>query len=232
MTITIHRHHSTQLAVPPSQTQLLPPQSTGAPPGKNCGSTQYRLTIVNQAESSLQFKTNWTGTIESGTLGTGKILYFAQGEAGVRVQRGYGLGAGNTLIEGSWKPNGVPDIDVSMVDDFSMPIVCADSTGTVVTGCNIDLGGETDCNSKGGTWSTNLQNCLNPAGAPSNPLNNGPQVAFSLFARAKPLPIRKIRRPTCTISMSCLSCAVLGRRVQPMGATYLQRRSNEAMTTS
>ena len=133
---------------------------------------------MNQDDSSLQYAADWTGNTQSGTLGSGQDLCFAQGSAGGRVQIGHGLGAGNTLIEGSWTSTGAPDIDVSMVDGFSVPIVCADNTGTVVTGCNIELGGETDCNSKGGTWNADLQNCLNPAGGATNPLNNGPPVAY------------------------------------------------------
>jgi hypothetical protein len=60
---------------------------------------------------------------------------FPTGWAG-RIYVGPNLNPDGSKIEGSY--TGPPDIDVSYVDGYSVPITCS-SKGTAVSGCNIDL---------------------------------------------------------------------------------------------
>ena len=60
---------------------------------------------------------------------------FPTGWAG-RVYVGPNLNPDGSKIEGSY--TGPPDIDVSYVDGYSVPITCS-SEGTAVSGCNVDL---------------------------------------------------------------------------------------------
>ena len=60
---------------------------------------------------------------------------FPTGWAG-RIYVGPNLNPDGSKIEGSY--TGPPDIDVSYVDGYSVPITCS-SQGTAVSGCNIDL---------------------------------------------------------------------------------------------
>ena len=60
---------------------------------------------------------------------------FPTGWAG-RICVGPNLNPDGSKIEGSY--TGPPDVDVSYVDGYSVPITCS-SEGTAVTGCNIDL---------------------------------------------------------------------------------------------
>lgn len=53
-----------------------------------------------------------------------------------RIYVGPNLNPDGSKIEGSY--TGSPDIDVSYVDDYSVPITCS-SEGTAVSGCNINL---------------------------------------------------------------------------------------------
>jgi len=90
---------------------------------------------------------------------------FPTGWAG-RIVVGPSLNPNGTKIEGSY--TGPPDIDVSYVDGFSVPITCS-SEGTVVSGCNINLFEQGTCE--------NLAEghvCLNPARV----LADGPATSF------------------------------------------------------
>ena len=60
---------------------------------------------------------------------------FPTGWAG-RVYLGPNLNSDGSKIEGSY--TGPPDIDISFVDGYSVPITCS-SQGVPVTGCNIEL---------------------------------------------------------------------------------------------
>jgi hypothetical protein len=71
---------------------------------------------------------------------TTRYLY-PTGWAG-RVDIGPNLSPYGSKIEGSF--TGPPDIDVSYVDGYSVPITCS-SQGIAVTGCNIDLFKQTTC---------------------------------------------------------------------------------------
>jgi hypothetical protein len=59
-----------------------------------------------------------------------------------RVGVGFNLNPMSSKIEGSF--TGPPDIDVSYVDGYSVPITCS-SQGKTVTGCNLDLFNQGRC---------------------------------------------------------------------------------------
>lgn len=85
-----------------------------------------------------------------------------------RLYVGKTLNNANSKIEGSY--TGPPDVDVSYVDGYSLPVTCS-SQGVVVSGCNIPLfnDGHT-C----GHVDNNGPVCINPqAGVP-----NGPATPF------------------------------------------------------
>ena len=91
---------------------------------------------------SLSFGSNAGGPTPVGnpsptTLSDNAFTQFAfpTGWAG-RVYMGPNLNPDGSKIEGSF--TGPPDIDVSCVDGYSVPITCS-SEGVAVTGCNIDL---------------------------------------------------------------------------------------------
>ncbi|MCJ1386319.1 hypothetical protein MMC17_009445 [Xylographa soralifera] len=81
---------------------------------------------------------------------------FPTGWAG-RIYVGPNLNYNGSKIEGSY--TGPPDIDVSYVDGYSVPITCS-SEGIAVAGCNIDL-----FEQQGITCNTQVDGpvCLNPA---------------------------------------------------------------------
>ena len=70
--------------------------------------------LANAASTQYSFPTGWAG----------------------RINVGPNLNPNGSKIEGSY--TGPPDIDVSYVDGYSVPITCS-SGGTAVSGCNIDL---------------------------------------------------------------------------------------------
>ena len=92
---------------------------------------------------------------------------FPTGWAG-RIYVGPNLNPDGSKIEGSF--TGPPDIDVSYVDGYSVPITCS-SEGLAVTGYNIDLFKQPDisCNTQ-----VDGPICLNPA----QNIANGPAPPF------------------------------------------------------
>ncbi|CZR65335.1 uncharacterized protein PAC_15235 [Phialocephala subalpina] len=84
---------------------------------------------------------------------TTRYLY-PTGWAG-QITIGPNLNSNGSKIEGSF--TGPPDIDVSYVDGYTVPITCS-SEGVIVTGCNIDL-------FMNGTCTNEVEGpvCLNPA---------------------------------------------------------------------
>ena len=92
---------------------------------------------------------------------------FPTGWAG-RIYVGPNLNPDGSKVEGSY--TGPPDIDVSYVDGYSVPITCS-SEGTAVSGCNIDLFKQPGipCNNQ-----VDGPVCLNPA----QKIANGPAPPF------------------------------------------------------
>ncbi|MCJ1455410.1 hypothetical protein MMC28_005765 [Mycoblastus sanguinarius] len=92
---------------------------------------------------------------------------FPTGWAG-RIYVGLNLNPNGSKIEGSY--TGPPDIDVSYVDGYTVPITCS-SKGTAVSGCNIDLFEQpgTPCNNQ-----VDGPVCLNSA----QNIPNGPAPPF------------------------------------------------------
>ena len=96
---------------------------------------------------------------------SGTQYVFPTGWAG-RITVGPNLNYNGSKIEGSF--TGPPDIDVSYVDGYTVPITCS-SEGTAVSGCNIDLFKRAMCEDV-------LEGpvCLNPARF----LDDGPASPF------------------------------------------------------
>jgi len=92
-------------------------------------------TLANAASTQYSFPTGWAG----------------------RIVVGPNLNPYSSKIEGSY--TGPPDIDISYVDGYSVPITCS-SGGIAVSGCNIDL-----FKQQGITCSTQVDGpvCLNSA---------------------------------------------------------------------
>jgi len=100
------------------------------------------MTNVYGKQLSLSFASNAGGPSPVGnpsatTLPNNAFTQYAfpTGWAG-RIYVGPNLNPDGSKIEGSY--TGPPDIDVSYVDGYSVPITCS-SEGTAVSGCNIDL---------------------------------------------------------------------------------------------
>ncbi|KAF8847360.1 hypothetical protein BDZ45DRAFT_607608 [Acephala macrosclerotiorum] len=90
-----------------------------------------------------------------------------------RVNIGPNLSPYGSKIEGSFivpknATVAIPDIDVSYVDGYSVPITCS-TQGIAITGCNIDLFKEAKCSNQ-----TDGPVCLNPAVN----LDDGPPPSF------------------------------------------------------
>jgi len=100
------------------------------------------MTNVHGTPLSISFGSNAGGPSPVGdpsatTLAHGSPTQYAfpTGWAG-RIYVGPNLNPLGSKIEGSY--TGPPDIDISYVDGYSVPITCS-SKGTAVAGCNIDL---------------------------------------------------------------------------------------------
>jgi len=109
------------------------------------GSTGYMtvsITNVYGSQLSLSFLSNAGGPAPVGNPAATVLpnnsptqYAFLTRWAG-RIYVGPNIDYRSSKIEGSL--TGPPDIDVSYVDDYSVPITCS-SEGTAVSGCNIDL---------------------------------------------------------------------------------------------
>ena len=100
------------------------------------------MTNVHGISHSISFGSNAGGPSpiqdpSATTLAHGSPTQYAfpTGWAG-RIYVGPNINPLGSKIEGSY--TGPPDIDISYVDGYSVPITCS-SEGTAVTGCNIDL---------------------------------------------------------------------------------------------
>ena len=155
------------------------PATTPAPNGGGNGGGAQTFSIVNSysVALSLAFDHNAGGPDVIGgplsptTIGAGSTTFysFPTGWAG-RIYVGKTTDTANSKIEGS--VTGSPDMDVSYVDGYSVPIVCK-SAGKV-SGCNTELFGL-----NGNTCGQNVdisafQICKNPALTS----NDGPPDSF------------------------------------------------------
>lgn len=112
------------------------------------------------------------GNPKDGMLSTSTQVVYPTGWAG-RITFGQdGNGAGSK-VEGSF--TGLPDIDVSYVDGYSVPIVCScGNDPTPITGCNLDLFSMGSCNVKGQNTMSG-KTCINEV-SPKNA--DGPTPPF------------------------------------------------------
>ena len=102
------------------------------------------ISIINSYGSQmlLSFGTDWGSSVPLGNPSTAVLpvtstteFVFPTGWAG-RIAVGPNFNSDGSKIEGSF--TGPPDIDVSYVDGYSVPITCS-SEGAAFTGCNIEL---------------------------------------------------------------------------------------------
>lgn len=116
----------------------------------------------------------------AGPLGTSTSVVYPTDWAG-RITIGKGFDTDGSKIEGSYLPLAelgyVPNVDISYVDGFTVPIVCS-CLGEVIVGCSHDLFDSTEtfggpCADKG------KDICYNPARG----MNSGPATPF--FAPCK-----------------------------------------------
>ena len=141
VTVTYGDGHSTPASNSVPVTSAPPPVSTMV----TAGSADYMtisITNVYGTQLSLSFASNAGGPTPVGNPSatvlpdTSPTQYaFPTGWAG-RIYVGPNTNPMGSKIEGSI--TGPPDIDVSYVDGYSVPITCS-SEGTAVSGCNIDL---------------------------------------------------------------------------------------------
>ena len=111
------------------------------------------------------------GKIAPTTIGAGSSTFysFPTGWAG-RILVGKTNDPANSKIEGSI--TGSPDMDVSYVDGYSVPIVC--SSGGMVSGCNTELFGLNGNTCNQNVDISDFEICTNPA----RNLNDGPADSF------------------------------------------------------
>ncbi len=141
VTVTLREGNSTSTSKVVSVTSAPDVKSTTNTDNSNSHMT-ISLTNVYGTQLSLSFASNAGGpspidnpsaTILSNASPT--QYTFPTGWAG-RIYVGPNLNPDGSKIEGSY--TGPPDIDVSYVDGYSVPITCS-SEGTAVSGCNINL---------------------------------------------------------------------------------------------
>ena len=123
----------------------LDPLATRPPAGPKpefAGGPDLTIKVVNSfgAPLSIFYGSNAgaptpVGNPGSGTLASSTQVLFPSNWAG-RITIGKNYDPKGSKIEASYSsPNYVPDVDVSYVDGFSIPISCSCS-GVAVTGCN------------------------------------------------------------------------------------------------
>lgn len=127
------------------------PVVTGSPDSAVKSDSYMTIAITNpyRTQLSLSFGSNAGAPTPVGNpvatmLLKGSLTQYAfpTGWAG-RIHVGPNLNPYGSKIEGSY--TGPPNIDISYVDGYSMPITCT-SKGRVVTGCNVDLFNQPDIN--------------------------------------------------------------------------------------
>ena len=154
---------------------------------------------------------------------------FPTGWAG-RICVGPDFNPNGSKIEGSY--TGPPDIDISYIDGYSVPITCS-SEGTPVSGCNIDLFKQPNipCNNQ-----VEIPGCLNPAQTIANStalhvlLDHRHALALSIVrhridrSREKPTIKRKISSKP-DLSLGVIVAIAYGELIAPLASYGIQRRS-------
>ena len=163
----------------PVQLSSTPPATTPAPQGGSGGVGAQTFSIVNSysVALSLTFGHNENspdmigGPLSPTTIGAGSTTFysFPTGWAG-RISVGKTINAANSKIEGSVTGN--PDMDVSYVDGYSVPITCT-SNGKV-SGCNTELFGLNGNKCNQNVDISDFQVCSNP----KLYVDDGPPDAF------------------------------------------------------
>ena len=163
----------------PTTPATTPAPTGGSGGGNGIGGGEQTFSIVNSysVALSLAFDHNQPGPdviggpISPTTIGAGSTTFysFPTGWAG-RIYVGKTTNTANSKIEGSI--TGGPDMDVSYVDGYSVPIVCT-SAGKV-SGCNTELFGLNGNNCGQDVDISDFEICTNPARGS----NDGPADPF------------------------------------------------------
>lgn len=191
---------------------------TGTPETKNTVTSANYMTVAvtNQLgnDVSLSFGSNAGGPSPVGNPSptvlhdNGFTQYaFPTGWAG-RIYVGPNLNPDGSKIEGSY--TGPPNIDVSYVDGYSVPITCS-SEGIAVSGCNIDLFKQPSisCNDQ-----VDGPVCLNSA----QNIANGPAPPFSQPVPGQLTPIQMTTTPMLATSRVPWFPVILARHAMHLHA--------------
>ena len=173
--------------VPPnSPTPTTTPAPIGGGGGDGIGGGEQTFSLVNSysVALSLVFDSNAGGPDPIGgkiaptTIGAGSTTFysFPTGWAG-RISVGKTTHPANSKIEGSI--TGSPDMDVSYVDGYSVPIVC--SSAGKVSGCNTELFGLNGNTCNQNVDISDFEICENPARS----ANDGPADPFFEVCQGK-----------------------------------------------
>ena len=173
--------------VPPNNpTPTTTPPIGGGGGGDGIGGGAQTFSIVNSysVALSLVFDSNaggpdpMGGKIAPTTIGAGSTTFysFPTGWAG-RISVGKTTHPANSKIEGSI--TGSPDMDVSYVDGYSVPIVC--SSAGKVSGCNTELFGLNGNTCNQNVDISSFEICENPARS----ANDGPADPFFEVCQGK-----------------------------------------------
>jgi len=191
VTVTLGDGHSTPAS---SSVPVTSAPNPGSTTGTD-GSADYMtisITNVYGSQLSLSFLSNAGGPAPVGNPSATVLpdnlptqYAFPTGWAG-RIYVGSNTDYRSSKIEGSL--TGPPDIDVSYVDGYSVPITCS-SEGTAVSGCNIDL-----LNSQASH--VTVKSTALSASTPLRTSRMDPLLLFSKLAQGLLTLILMITRPT------------------------------------
>ncbi|KAL9080678.1 MAG: hypothetical protein Q9159_007544 [Coniocarpon cinnabarinum] len=157
--ITIPGQATISPDVPYSYTSRACAQKPASSAAQTTGDLTVNLINSYGVDLSLAY-TNGAGSArESPTVlpsGTSTQVLYASGWSG-RLVVGIDAYYQGSKIEGTYSNGAPPDIDVSYVDGYSVPIVCSDENHTPKSGCNLELFELGECEDLHG------KTCVNPA---------------------------------------------------------------------
>ncbi len=233
VTVTYGSGFSTPASSSVSVTSAPYPVSTAVTDGSGDYMT-ISITNVYGTQLSLSFASNAGGPAPVGNPSatilpdTSPTQYtFPTGWAG-RIYVGPNTNPMGSKIEGSL--TGPPDIDVSYVDGYSVPITCS-SEGTAVSGCNIDLFKQPGitCNNQvdGPVCLNSAQNIANGPAPPFFTACAGAAYTYPKDDKANVSNL-KSNLVSCCIGMSCEAPSrQLHKRENPTREQSLQIRNAE-----
>ena len=236
VTVNYEDVHSTTTSTPVPVTSA-PSSGSAAVSGNSAGYMTISITNVYGSQLSLSFASNAGGPAPVGNPSATTLpnespteYTFPTGWAG-RIYVGPNTNPMGSKIEGSI--TGPPDIDVSYVDGYTVPITCS-SEGTAVSGCNIDLFKQpgVSCDNK-----VDGPVCLNPAqniaDGPAPPFFSACAGAAYTYPNDNEANVSNLRSNlvSCCIGTSCQAPSRQpSKRRQPLLGRTIYERSDESRT--